>query len=121
MLAGGIAWVAFQDAAQVAQLATARAARAGDPAATVAGHGERTGTLMVCGNIALAAALAGVAADAGMPRWLRGLSATAAAAHAAPGAVRVVGGKPATGPVELLPYPLFVAWLVGVVVTLGRR
>jgi hypothetical protein len=47
-----------------------------------------------------------------LPRWLGRLSGVAAAAHAAP----VVSRR-----LENLPYPFFVAWLVGVAATLARR
>lgn len=120
VLAGGATWLGFQAAAQTEQLAMAREAVRGAPPQDVTGRGSRMRDLLTWGNAALGGALAATAGHEPLPRWLRGVSAAAAVAHVAPVVVRWRGRSPA-GAVEVLPYPLFVAWLVGVVVVLGRR
>lgn len=120
VLAGGATWLGFQAAAQTEQLAMAREAVRGAPPRDVTGRGSRMRELLTWGNAALGGALAATAGQEPLPRWLRGVSAAAAVAHVAPVVVGWRGPAPA-GVVEVLPYPLFVAWLVGVVVVLGRR
>lgn len=119
VLAGGATWLGFQAAAQTEQLGMARAAAHDAGPQEVASRGSRMRALLRTGNAALAGSLAATATAprTDLPGWLRGLSAAAAAAHLAPAMARRRGGAP----LEVLPYPLFVAWLVGVVTVLGRR
>jgi hypothetical protein len=116
VLGGGSAWVLGNAAAQAVQLSMARRAAAGADPESVAALGDRMRRILVYGNASLSVALTAtsVAAsrDDALPRWLGRLSGVAAAAHAAP----VVSRR-----LENLPYPFFVAWLVGVAATLARR
>ena len=126
VLAGGSAWVLANAGAQTAQVAMARDAARGAPAPVVAAHADRMRALLTGGNAALGGALAATAAatsrDGGLPRWLGRLSAAAALAHVTPLVARLLRGpRPGQTGVDLLPYPLFVAWLVGVAVVLARR
>lgn len=119
VLAGGATWLGFQAAAQTEQLGMAHAARHDAARQEVASRGTRMRALLRTGNVALAGSLAATATAprTDLPPWLRGLSAAAAAAHLAPAVARRRGGAT----LEVLPYPLFVAWLVGVATVLGRR
>lgn len=119
VLAGGATWLGFQAAAQTEQLGMAQAAALGDAPREVASRGSRMRELLRTGNAALAGSLAATATAPGtdLPRWLRGLSAAAAAAHLAP----AVAGRRGGAVPEVLPYPLFVGWLVAVTAVLGRR
>lgn len=121
VLAGGTTWVGYQVAAQVAQMAMARAASQGEP--DVADHARRMTDLLRHGNAALGVAAAATA-DASLrrgllPRWLGVLSAATAVAHAAPLVAHRSGRESAA--VEVLPYPFFVAWIGAVAVGVLRR
>ena len=117
VLAGGSTWLGFQAAAQTEQLGMARSAAHGADPQEVADRGTRMRELLRTGNAALAGSLAATATGTELPRWLRGLSAAAATAHLAP----AVAGRRGGATLEVLPYPLFVAWMVGVATVLGRR
>ncbi|HEX6247027.1 MAG TPA: hypothetical protein VFZ64_04090 [Nocardioidaceae bacterium] len=121
VVGGGAAWVLTNAAGQALQVSMARAASSGSPPTVVAGRAATMRRVLTRGNAALAPALAATAVtslrDGALPTWLGWLSAGTAVAHVAP----LATGRRDGGVVEVVPYPLLVAWMVGVTVVLGRR
>jgi hypothetical protein len=126
VLAGGAAWAGVNLAAQAVQVEMALAARHGATDAQVAHLGDRMRGVLLVGNLPLTTALAAVgylaSRDRSLPGWLARLSLLTAIAHAAPVVTARVEKGPLSrdGALAYLPYPLFVAWVVGVAVTLLR-
>jgi hypothetical protein len=127
VLAGGAAWATINLLAQGLQVSLALAAGGGAADEHVADLGDRMIDVLLVGNVPVAAAIAATgylgARDRSLPGWLVVLSYVTALAHAAPVATAGVTEGPLSreGALSYLPYPLFVAWVVGVAVTLLRR
>lgn len=127
VLAGGAAWATINLLAQGLQVSLALAAGGGADDERMADLGDRMIDVLLVGNLPVAAAIATTgylgARGRSLPGWLVVLSFLTALAHASPVATAGVREGPLAreGAFSYLPYPLFVAWLVGVAVTLLRR
>lgn len=127
VLAGGALWVLAQLVGQAVQVSMATAAGHGEQASVVASLGDRSRAVISWGNLPLATALGACAVtgfrDKALPTWLATLSAVTGAVHVLPSvATRITkGGLSADGVLAYLPYPVFVAWIVGVAVTSLRK
>ena len=135
VLGGGATWVALNLSGQAMQVAMARAARNGADDEQVAVLGDRMRKLLARGDPPLAVAVATAGwlgrREKAFPAWLGLLSLATAAVHLVPTALAGLaagegprsglGGPAGEGALAYLPYPVFVAWLVGVGAVGWRR
>jgi hypothetical protein len=135
VLGGGATWVVLNMSGQAMQVAMARAASDGTDDEQVADLGDRIRRLLAQGDPPLAVAVATAGwlgrRERAFPTWLVLLSLATAAVHLVPTALAGAsagegprsgeGGTAGGGALAYLPYPVFVAWLVGVGVVGWRR